>query len=88
MMRALESGLTAIKRLMLAVARLIVRIGSAIAEMNYHQQRHSAIRQSLDRYIENPFQAPETYAEFLLRTSGPLRREPSARQRMSGHPVH
>jgi len=31
--------------------------------------------------------APDTYAEFLLRSRAALRREPAARRRASGHPV-
>ena len=31
--------------------------------------------------------APDTYAEFLLRTPAASRREPSARSRAAGHPV-
>ena len=87
-MSARKPVLTAVKRLALGLAHLIVRIGVAIAEMNYQQRRLSVIRQSQDWHMANPYQAPDTYAEFLLRTSGPLRHEPSARRRMSGHPVH
>jgi hypothetical protein len=43
---------------------------------------------SYDRYAPEPGAAPDTYAEFLLRTSAPSWREPSARQRAAGRPVH
>jgi hypothetical protein len=32
-------------------------------------------------------QAPDTYAEFLLRTRGVVRHEPPARRRSAGSPV-
>jgi hypothetical protein len=35
-----------------------------------------------DRYSLNPDRAPDTYAEFLFRTSGLLRHEPPARARV------
>jgi hypothetical protein len=88
MMRARRPWLTAVRRSARALAYLIVRIGSALAEINYQQRRLSAIRQSYDWYLGNPFEAPDTYAEFLLRTGGVLRHEPSARQRLSGQAVH
>jgi hypothetical protein len=36
-------------------------------------------------YVVTPGRAPDTYAEFLLRTSGALIHEPSARERARGH---
>ena len=66
------------------VARRISRI---IAECN-EAQRHLTIRRlAYDLCLPEPDAAPGTYREFLLRTSGPLRREPSARRRLAGHPV-
>jgi hypothetical protein len=88
MMRARRPGLTVIKRSALWLVHLLVRIGSALAEIHYQQRRLALIRQSPDRYIDKPFEAPDTYAEFLMRTSGLLRHEPSAQRRLSGHPVH
>jgi len=38
-------------------------------------------RTATDRYVENPAAAPDTYEEFLTRTSGVLRHEPTARKR-------
>ena len=64
------------------------RIGQIISECN-EAQRHLAIRQhAYDLHLPKPDAAPETYAEFLLRTRGPLLREPSARRRLAGHDVH
>ncbi len=34
-----------------------------------------------DRYLADPDTPPQTYSEFLYRTSGLLHREPSARAR-------
>jgi hypothetical protein len=81
-------GLTGVNRFVRALAHLLMRVGSALAELHRQQQRISAIRLSQDHYIENPFEAPATFGEFLLRTTGPLRHEPSARKRLSGHSVH
>jgi hypothetical protein len=39
------------------------------------------MRTATDRYIERPHAAPDTYDEFLARTSGALLHEPSARKR-------
>lgn len=63
------------------------RIREAFAEMNFAQRRAMELRLSFDRQITDPGQAPDTYQEFLLRTSGPLRREPSARRRLAGRRI-
>jgi hypothetical protein len=64
------------------------RISQIISECN-EAQRHLAIRQhAYDLHLPKPDAAPETYAEFLLRTGGPLLREPSARRRLAGDDVH
>lgn len=41
------------------------------------------LRLAPDRYVPDPAQAPDDYAEFLFRTSGSLAHEPSARQRLA-----
>jgi hypothetical protein len=46
------------------------------------------LRLAPDRYVPDPGQAPDDYAEFLFRTSGPLRHEPTARQRAAGRSLH
>jgi hypothetical protein len=40
------------------------------------------LRTATDRYHEHPGAAPDTYDEFLTRTSGALLHEPSARKRL------
>ena len=61
--------------------RLAGRIGAAIAEMNEAQRRMMTLRASLDRYPLQPDEPPDTYDEFLARTSGPLLHEPPADRR-------
>jgi hypothetical protein len=60
------------------------RIRYVVAECNYAQRRVAILQGSPDRYLSQPGQAPDTYAAFLFRTSGPLTREPSAAQRSHG----
>ncbi len=67
--------------------RLAHRIGHAFAEAHRAQRRMDLLRGAYDRYLPEPDAAPEDYAEFLLRTSGRLMHEPSARQRLSGRGV-
>jgi len=61
--------------------RLVGRIGAAIAEMNEAQRRMVMLRASLDRYCFQPDEPPDTYDEFLARTSGRLLHEPPAARR-------
>jgi hypothetical protein len=58
--------------------RLAARIAAAVAEMNEAQRRMFVLRTALDRYMIRPNEAPDSYAEFLVRTSGPLLHEPTA----------
>jgi hypothetical protein len=53
----------------------------------YWQRRATTLFLSPDRYVENPNKPPENYQEFLIRTSGPLIREPSALARIAGRNV-
>ena len=57
------------------------KLADAVREMNEAQRLTLALRTATDRYIDNPGAAPDTYAEFLARTSGALLHEPSARKR-------
>lgn len=61
--------------------QLAGRLAAVLREMDEAQRRMLVVRTALDRYMENPDEAPDTYAEFLMRTSGALVREPSARVR-------
>jgi len=58
-------------------------ISGVLAECSYAQRRMMELNAAPDRYLADPDAPPETYAEFLYRTSGPLRHEPSARARSS-----
>jgi hypothetical protein len=71
---------------MLSVLRAIsLRVVTVIGECNYAQRRLAVLRLSPDRYVTAPDQAPDTYREFLFRTSGLLAHEPSAAERALGH---
>jgi hypothetical protein len=67
--------------------RLARQIAAAVAECHRAQQRLATLQASPDRYRPEPDHAPENYAEFLFRTSGPLRHEPKAAWRSAGHAV-
>jgi hypothetical protein len=67
--------------MMTTVQRVAGRVASAVHEMNEAQQLMAVRRTAADRYVEHPGAAPDTYAEFLFRTSGILLHEPSARKR-------
>ena len=69
------------------ILRLTRWVAAAVAECNEAQRRLSYRALSCDQHLTQPDVPPQTYAEFLLRTSGPLRREPSARQRVAGRAV-
>jgi hypothetical protein len=63
---------------------LVRKIASAINECRDAQRRMDALVTSPDTYSQKPDTAPDTYAEFLFRTSGLLQHEPSARGREHG----
>jgi hypothetical protein len=81
-------GLAALVRLTAPVRRAARRLRGAAAEFNRQQSRLAGMRFSQDAYMNRPGAAPDTYAEFLFRSRGPLRHEPSARARLDGHPLH
>jgi len=60
------------------------KIASVIEECWYAQRRLETLRASPDMYSDRPNDAPDSFAEFMFRTSGPLMHEPSARQRRRG----
>jgi hypothetical protein len=61
--------------------RVAGKLADAVHEMNEAQRLMLVLRTATDRYTVNPGAAPDTYAEFLARTSGALLHEPSARKR-------
>jgi hypothetical protein len=68
-------------RLKTTVRRTAGKVADTVREMNEAQRRMLVLRTATDRYIENPGAAPDTYDEFLARTSGALLHEPPARKR-------
>jgi hypothetical protein len=52
--------------------------------MNEAQRLMLVLRNAPDRFVTDPGAAPDTYDEFLARTSGPLLHEASARRRNRG----
>ena len=63
------------------VRRVAGKLADAVHEMNEAQRLMLALRTATDRYVDNPGTAPDTYQEFLARTSGALLHEPPARKR-------
>jgi hypothetical protein len=70
------------------ITRLLQKITRTIADMNYAQRRVTTLTNAPDRMVPDPGKAPDTYAEFLYRTSGLLLHEPSAAHRAHGRLVH
>jgi hypothetical protein len=64
------------------VWRAAGKLADAVREMNEAQRRTLVLRTAIDRHVANPDAAPDTYGEFLARTSGVLLHEPSARKRL------
>jgi hypothetical protein len=54
------------------------RVGAVVAECNDAQYRLLMLRLNPDNYVLAPDEAPDTYQEFLFRTSGVFVHEPSA----------
>jgi len=67
--------------------RLGRRIAAVVGDCRYTQRRAFVLRASVDRYLLHPDSPPDTYPEFLFRTSGPLLHEPAAAARSRGHTV-
>ena len=70
-----------------ALARFGRFVADFVAECNYAQRRMLALRTSPDTYRADKNMAPDTYAEFLFRTSSALLHEPAASGRAHGRPV-
>jgi hypothetical protein len=67
--------------------RLARRVAAMVVDCRDTQHRAAVLRASADRYLLHPEIPPDTYAEFLFRTSGPLLREPTATARSRGQTV-
>jgi hypothetical protein len=57
------------------------RVGAVIADYNYAQHRVNLLQTNPDHYVFAPNHAPDSYEDFLFRTSGPLEHELSAAAR-------
>jgi hypothetical protein len=72
-------------------ARVLIRFGRRLAalaaECDYAQRRMLARQTAPDTYLSGADRAPDSYAEFLFRTSGLLRHEPAAAARSRRRPV-
>jgi hypothetical protein len=64
------------------VRRVAGKLADTVREMNEAQRLMLVMRTATDRYVEGAHAAPDTYDEFLIRTSGVLRHEPPARKRI------
>jgi hypothetical protein len=67
------------------VTNLARRVCHAASEVHHATALASSLMLSYG--LAEPDKAPDTYAEFLLRTSPTSRHEPSARRRAAGHQV-
>jgi len=76
-----------VRRATRALGRLAGRLLSVVRELNYWQRRMAVLTMAPDRYSLNSDRPPDTYEEFLARTSGPMIREPSLRARLAGRQV-
>lgn len=70
-----------------AVRRAVGKLTDVVREMNEAQRRMLVLQTAMDRHVQNANTAPDTYDEFLVRTSGPLLHEPPARKRLKGRRV-
>jgi hypothetical protein len=67
-----------------AFLRLAKGIAAAAAEYNELQRMQFEMRMDPEQYVFMPHRSPDTFAEFMIRTSGTLPHEPSARERTLG----
>lgn len=68
------------------IDRIARRAADIVAECNHAQRRLTQLRLSLDSHVYDVRQVPGSYHEFLQRTAGALRHEPSAQDRAAGPP--
>jgi hypothetical protein len=82
---ARRRGGHALHQLTGAVGRAARAVAATVAECNRAQRRMAELQFSPDRFLmDGGAQPPDTYAEFLFRTSGPLSHEPPADKRFAG----
>ncbi len=61
--------------------RVTGKLADTVREMHEAQRLTLVLRTATDRYVQDSGAAPDTYDEFLTRTSGVLLHEPPARKR-------
>jgi hypothetical protein len=77
-----------LKATITSVAAMSRRFAGILADMHRAQRRAVVLASAADRYAPHRDNAPDTYAEFMFRTSGPLLHEPPARRRATGKLVN
>jgi hypothetical protein len=65
----------------LTIRHFVSTVSGVLADWAYAQRRVVELRLAPDQNVLNPGAPPQTYAEFLYRTSGRLHHEPPARER-------
>jgi hypothetical protein len=73
--------ITALARSTTGLARIGRRVAGVLAEIDYAQRRMMTLMTTPDAYLTDRDQAPDSYAEFLFRTSGSLLHEPTTAER-------
>ena len=73
--------MTALARRITGLARIGRRVAGVLAECDYAQRRIFTLMTTPDAYLTDRDQAPDSYAEFLFRTSSSLVHEPAAHDR-------
>lgn len=81
--RAVQAAWPGALRLLRAIRRGAAAARRLVAECNRAQRRMLQLRLSPDRQLSDPNAAPDSYPEFLFRTSGPLQHEQPARKRFA-----
>jgi hypothetical protein len=66
--------------------RLAKGFAAAVAECTEAQRMLFEQRLDPEHYVFKTGRTPDSFAEFMIRTSGTLRHEPSARERAFGPP--
>jgi hypothetical protein len=61
--------------------RVAGKLTDTVREMHEAQRLMLVLQTAMDRHVKNPDAAPDTYDEFLARTSGVLLHEQPARKR-------
>lgn len=69
------------------IARFARRVLRVLDDMRYAQYRLTVLLCAPDRFVPDPNRAPRDFAEFMYRTSGPLRLEPTDDNRSHGELV-